>query len=42
MAGYAKMVEKEFDPYEQWLGIPPSEQPPDHYRFLGLSLFEAD
>lgn len=31
-----------FDPYEQWLGIPPSEQPPDHYRLLGLARFEID
>ena len=29
-----------FDPYHQWLGIPPSEQPPHHYRLLGISLFE--
>jgi hypothetical protein len=31
-----------FDPYYQWLGIPPEEQPPDHYRLLGLSRFEDD
>ncbi|MHC4179962.1 MAG: serine/threonine-protein kinase, partial [Planctomycetota bacterium] len=31
-----------FDPYHVWLGIPPSEQPPDHYRLLGVPLFEAD
>lgn len=31
-----------FDPYHKWLGIPPSEQPPDHYRLLGLGLFESD
>jgi hypothetical protein len=31
-----------FDPYAQWLGIPPSEQPPDHYRLLGLARFETD
>jgi formylglycine-generating enzyme required for sulfatase activity len=31
-----------FDPYHQWLGIPPSEQPPHLYRLLGVSLFEAD
>lgn len=29
-----------FDPYAQWLGIPPEEQPPDHYRLLGLPRFE--
>jgi hypothetical protein len=31
-----------FDPYHQWLGIPPSEQPPNHYRLLGIALFEPD
>ena len=29
-----------FDPYHRWLGIPPKEQPPDHYRLLGLQRFE--
>lgn len=29
-----------FDPYYTWLGIPPDEQPPNHYRLLGLRLFE--
>ena len=31
-----------FDPYYKWLGIPPEEQPPNHYRLLGLRLFESD
>ena len=31
-----------FDPYHKWLGIPAAEQPPDHYRLLGLSRFESD
>ncbi len=31
-----------FDGYYKWLGIPPSEQPPNHYRLLGLGLFESD
>gem|GEM_PF-1404376 len=31
---------EEFDPYHEWLGIPPGEQPPNHYRLLGLTLFE--
>lgn len=31
-----------FDPYYKWLGIPPSEQPPDHYRLLGIALYESD
>jgi WD40 repeat protein len=35
------MAEK-FDPYRKWLGIPPAEQPPNHYRLLGIGLFESD
>ena len=31
-----------FDPYYKWLGIPPKDQPPHHYRLLGLDLFESD
>jgi hypothetical protein len=31
-----------FDPYHKWLAIPPAEQPPHHYRLLGVALFEAD
>jgi len=31
-----------FDPYRKWLGIPPQEQPPNHYRLLGVGLFESD
>src|SRR5262245_7098952 len=31
-----------FDPYHVWLGIPPEEQPPNHYRLLGLRLMESD
>lgn len=31
-----------FDPYHKWLGIPPEQQPPNHYRLLGIDLFEAD
>jgi Domain of unknown function (DUF4159) len=31
-----------FDPYHEWLGIPPHDQPPNHYRLLGISLLEAD
>ncbi|QDU31543.1 hypothetical protein ETAA8_67020 [Anatilimnocola aggregata] len=35
--------EKEvFDPYRVWLSIPKAEQPPNHYRLLGISLFESD
>ncbi|HVX60635.1 MAG TPA: hypothetical protein VHC19_08535 [Pirellulales bacterium] len=31
-----------FDPYRRWLGIPQAEQPPHHYRLLGIGLFEDD
>ena len=31
-----------FDPYRKWLGIPPEEQPPNHYRLLGIALYEDD
>jgi hypothetical protein len=31
----------EFDPYYEWLGIPREEQPPHHYRLLGLPPFES-
>jgi serine/threonine protein kinase len=29
-----------FDPYYQWLGIPPKDQPPHLYRLLSVELFE--
>jgi len=32
----------EFDAYHAWLGIPPEEQPPTHYRLLGLAETERD
>lgn len=31
-----------FDPYYIWLGIPPGEQSPDHYRLLGIAQFESN
>lgn len=31
-----------FDPLHQWFGIPPAEQPPNHYRLLGIPLFECE
>ena len=33
---------QQFDPYYIWLGIPPKDQPPHHYRLLGLELFEDE
>ncbi|MBL8828752.1 MAG: hypothetical protein JNM18_17365 [Planctomycetaceae bacterium] len=32
----------DFDPYHKWLGIPPRDQPPHHYRLLGIELYESD
>ncbi len=32
----------QFDPYHKWLGIPQEEQPPGHYRLLGIARFEVD
>jgi curved DNA-binding protein CbpA len=31
-----------FDPYHKWLGIPPEDQPPSHYRLLGIPELESD
>lgn len=33
---------QEFDGNQRWLEIPKREQPPNHYRLLGVSLFEDD
>ena len=30
----------QFDPYYVWLGIQPKDQPPNHYRLLGIEVFE--
>ena len=30
------------DPYYEWLGIPAEEQPPNHYRLLGINVFESN
>jgi len=35
-------MDEPFDPYHKWLGISPAEQPPNHYRLLGVNLFEND
>jgi formylglycine-generating enzyme required for sulfatase activity len=32
----------EFDPYHRWLAIPPKDQPPSHYRLLGIDSSEFD
>jgi len=31
-----------FDAYYFWLAIPPKDQPPNHYRLLGVELFEEN
>lgn len=31
-----------FDAYHKWLGIPKEDQPPNHYRLLGIQQFESD
>jgi len=31
-----------FDPYLSWLGIRDPQRPPDHYRLLGVAMFESD
>jgi len=36
------MANDSLDPYYRWLGIPAAEQPANHYRLLGLTVFESD
>jgi type IV pilus assembly protein PilM len=38
----AELQTKAFDPYHKWLGIRDSQSPPNHYRLLGLELWETD
>ena len=35
-------MSEQFDPYHIWLGIAPKDQPPNHYRLLGIDLFESN
>ncbi|MCH2181621.1 MAG: hypothetical protein MK108_06405 [Mariniblastus sp.] len=35
-------MSESFDPYLKWLGIRDPERPPNHYRLLGLDLYESD
>ncbi len=35
-------MSEKFDAYYEWLGIPPKHQPPNHYRLLGIELFEQN
>ncbi len=41
MEWYSGMTEH-FDPYHKWLGIPPKDQPANHYRLLGVEKYETD
>jgi predicted nucleic acid-binding Zn ribbon protein len=36
------MGDRGFDPYYEWLGIQPAEQPADFYRLLGIARFEGN
>jgi len=36
------VMPESFDAYHKWLGIPPEDQPPNHYRLLGIRRFESD
>ena len=35
-------MSESFDPYKKWLAISAEEQPPNHYRLLGVPEFEDD
>jgi hypothetical protein len=35
-------MEEVFDPYLHWLAIRDPKRPPNHYRMLGIDLFESD
>ena len=32
----------DFDPYYTWLGIPPKDQLPHHYRLLGIEILKVN
>jgi len=34
-------VTESFDAYHEWLGIAPEDQPPNHYRLVGIGLYES-
>ena len=35
-------MSENLDPYYKWLGIAPKDQPPNHYRLLGIDAFERN
>jgi hypothetical protein len=41
-SGETNAVADSFDPYLNWLGIRDPQRPPNHYRLLGIDLFEND
>ena len=40
--GFHETLMSDFDPYLKWLGIRETTRPINHYRLLGLDLFESD
>lgn len=34
-------MSEKFNPYHQWLGIPPKDQPTNYYRLLGVEIYES-
>jgi hypothetical protein len=38
----SSQISRSFDPYHRWLGIPRKDQPANHYRLLGIEIFEDD
>ena len=40
--GIERLLSDAFDPYHRWLGISPSDQPPNRYRLLAVEPFESD
>ena len=41
MRGRPAIMPDRIDPYYQWLGIRDPERPPNHYRLLGIELYES-
>jgi hypothetical protein len=35
-------MSEQFDPYYEWLGIKPEDQPANRYQLLGVEIFESD
>ncbi len=35
-------MSEQFNAYRKWLGIPPEQQPPNHYQLLGIGEYESD